>query len=279
MKVRDIAFDGHRISIEFGVAEIDALIDFLFLDLDHRAGADVDAVFRIELMAEQSQWRLTRNKTQLFLGDSLNDLGSVLAGEALFSLIENNRYRMAIHAGLVSNTQGCVLLPADSGSGKSSVTTWLLTQGWHYHTDELVLIDLENGKLQAFTRPLNIKPAGLEAISEIIDLKKITHDLRAGSITTMIPHRLINPQFNRQIPQLNLIVFPHYSADTKPSMSKLSGAQAGLELMRSNVIARNLSGHGFNHVVNLVRNIPAYRLRYQHFDDLESLFERIGARS
>jgi hypothetical protein len=168
-----------------------------------------------------------------------------------------------------------LLLPADSGSGKSSVTTWLLTQGWRYHTDELVSINLASGALTAFTRPINIKSHGLDPIAAIFNLDQHPEALRASNMVTMIPHRLLNPDYRDQIPPLSAIVFPHYSKDTEAALQRISGAEAGLELMRSNVIARNLPGHGFADVIRLVRSLPAFRLHYQHFDDLPSLFERV----
>lgn len=277
MHHRELSFAGHQISIEFESDQIDDLLDFLFGDLEPQEAHKSETIFRVELVPQQTTWRLTREQTELITGCTLNDLGNILAGEVLFSLIEHNRTGLAIHAGLVSTHRGCMLLPADSGSGKSSVTAWLLTQGWHYHTDELVLIDLDSGKLNAFTRPLNIKPSGLEAISEIIDLKQNQSELLVCRLATMIPHRVINPDFVRTIPQLNLIVFPQYNPDTVPDIQRLSGAEAGLELMRSNVIARNLPGHGFGAVTKLVRDIPAYRLHYRHFDDLEVLLGKIEA--
>ena len=92
-------------------------------------------------------------------------------------------------------------------------------------------------------------------------------------MVTMIPHRLIQPDYKKDIPGLGKIIFPKYIADSESQITKLSGAEAGLELMRSNVIARNLPKHGFNQVIQLVRDIPAYRLHYQSFQDLPSLLE------
>lgn len=275
-----VTFDGHKVSIEYsegeGEGEIKPLIEFLFGDLPVEQIATNEATFVIERPTGQDNWQLHRNQSKLFSGKDLNGLGNTLGGEVLFTLIENNQSGMAIHAGLVSTKDSSILLPADSGSGKSSVTTWLLTQGWYYHTDELVIINLQNGALKAFTRPLNIKSHGLAPIGEIFDLNSHHGELRASNMVTMIPHRLVNPSYREEIPPLSAIVFPHYSKDSEPGIQKISGAEAGLELMRSNVIARNLPGHGFSDVTRLVRRLPAYRLHYQHFDDLPSLFKQVN---
>ncbi len=271
MSSKAITFNGHKIVIDYAAEEVDPLLDFLFGDLNRETVATEDAGFTIDQTSQNSKWTLTRNETTLFQGGDLNGLGNILSGEVLFNLIENNQQGMAIHAGLVSNEKGSLLLPADSGSGKSSVTTWLLTRGWNYHTDELVMIDLDSDKINAFTRPLNIKAAGLDTIGKIFDLEKHKEQIRSSNMVTMIPHRLVNPTYKTKIPELRAVVFPKYSTDTEPGIQKISGAEAGLEMMRSNVIARNLPGHGFANVIRLVRNLPAYRLHYQHFDNLQQL--------
>ena len=211
-----------------------------------------------------------------YSGASLPGLGTILMGEVLFHLIRENDRALAIHAGLVAKGDCTILLPGSSGSGKSSVTTWLVTQGWRYHTDELVAIDLETRAVKAFTRPLNIKTRGVPAVREIFDLDAVEDQCQVSAGVTMIPHRLINPDFSTDVPNITHVIFPKYIAESKPEMIALSGAEAGLEMMRSNVIARNLPNHGFSQVTGLVRDIPAYRLHYQHFDNLPELIQNIA---
>jgi hypothetical protein len=271
MSTKAITFNGHKVVICYASKEAEPLLEFLFADIRQEKVGTEDARFTIAQDSKNNKWSLTRNKTILFQGDDINGLGNTLSGEVLFSLIENNQQGMAIHAGLVSTEKGSLLLPADSGSGKSSVTTWLLTRGWHYHTDELVMLDLASDQIRAFTRPLNIKASGLDTIGNIFDLEKHKDQVRSSNMVTMIPHRLVNPEYKSEIPEIRAVVFPKYSADTEPGIQRISGAEAGLEMMRSNVIARNLPGHGFGNVIRLVRNLPAYRLHYQHFDNLQQL--------
>jgi hypothetical protein len=275
---RSIRFDGHAVTVSHDQEEMPALLDFLFRDIHTRdTGSAADPVrFQVTHNGEENSWVLRRNDTVLYRGADIDGLGNVLMGEVLFHLIEHNSNGMAIHAGLVSGQDGAWLLPADSGSGKTSVTTWLLTRGYHYHTDELVILDPNSESVTPFTRPLNVKTSGLAAINALVDLNAISGDIRSSAMVTMIPHRLVNPDYRPEVPPLSAIIFPHYSSDSEPGLQQLSGAEAGLELMRSNVIARNLPGHGFADVVRLVRRLPAYRLHYGHFDDLEELFGSVG---
>jgi hypothetical protein len=278
MKNRDVAFDGCKVSVEYEEYEandVSDLLNFLFLDLSDVNDAPVIETLSINRNHEKERWELMKDGKSMFKGESLAGLGVILMGEVLFHLIRENSKGLAIHAGLVSDDQSTTLIPGASGSGKSSVTTWMLCNGRRYHTDELVSIDLETQHVRPFTRPLNIKTRGVETIRQLIDLDSIEDKIRVSAGVTMIPHRLVNPDFRNESPKISHVIFPKYIADSKPEVVKLSGAEAGLELMRSNVIARNLPSHGFSDIIKLVRNIPAYKVHYQHFDDLPDLISRV----
>ena len=275
MKKKEISFDGHKVTIEYQDDEISDLLNFLFQDLNEQTDLVSSETFLIEKDLESNKWRLTRDGKSLFNGENTAGLGVILMGEVLFHLICNNDKGLAIHAGLVSDDNKAILIPGTSGSGKTSVTTWLLTKGMRYHTDELVTIHLASHNLKAFCRPLNIKTNGVAAVKSLIDFDAIEDQLRVSQGVTMIPHRLVNPDYRAELPKITHVIFPKYIADTKPELIKLSGAEAGLEMMRSNVIARNLPSHGFTEIIKIVRNIPAYRVHYQHFDDLPALMEQV----
>ena len=277
MDRREISFDGHKVTVEFRHPEASDLLAFLFADLSEETDHKSNATFLIEKEEDSAHdnWKLSRDGDPLFSGECIAGLGVMLMGDVLFHLICDNRKGLAIHAGLVSDDNGSILIPGVSGSGKTSVTTWLVTHGMRYHTDELVTIDLATGAAKAFTRPLNVKTCGVSAIQSIIDLDAVREQLRISREVTMIPHRLVNPDFKADFPGISRIIFPGYIGDSDPGLVRLTGAEAGLELMRSNVIARNLPAHGFNEVTRLVRNIPAYRVHYRHYDDLPELIEKI----
>jgi len=273
---REISFDGRKVDVSFEEEELIELLDFLFLDLVDDDTIESFQSLKISRDEEKDQWTLLNGEKSLYSGASLPGLGTILMGEVLFHLIRENDHALAIHAGLVSRGERTILLPGSSGSGKSSVTTWLVSHGWRYHTDELVAIDLVTRAVKAFTRPLNIKTRGVPAVREIFDLDSVEDQCQISAGVTMIPHRLVNSDFSANVPHITHVIFPKYIAESEPELIELSGAEAGLEMMRSNVIARNLPNHGFSQITALVRDIPAYRLHYQHFDNLPDLIKKIA---
>jgi len=246
----------------------------MFGDQGSQEEAKLKATLEI-IKERKGEWVLKKDNRILTKYTHINGLANRLMDAVIFLLISSNNSGIAIHAGLVSDRGGSILLPANSGSGKSLITSWLINKKMYYHTDELVLINIENFSLKAFTRPIKIKTNGMDALSEIIDVNEIRDRLISTPIATYIPHRLINSEFIQEIPPLKLIIFPKYEVDSGPKLSIVSAAEAGLEMMRSNVIARNQPDHGFNNIIKLVRGVQAYRLNYNQFDDLDNILKHL----
>ena len=57
--------------------------------------------------------------------------------------------------------------------------------------------------------------------------------------------------------------------DCEFELRRLSRAQAGLELMQCLINARNLPDHGFPEVTRLARAMPAYKMTYANFAQIE----------
>ena len=271
MSVYIVSFGGHHVEITYDSSEVLDALKFMFRDVGNVTTPYCETQFRLDQDAARYVVSSDQNETQHRF-ELLPDAANFLMGEAVYHLIYNNTDAMAIHAGVVSDQAGAILMPGESGSGKSSVTLWMTANGYHYHTDELVLIDAKTRALEVFTRPFNIKHYGIAPIRDIIDLEQANIGIMRGQHITMFSHRLLNPDFLSKAPTLNRIVFPHYrEGEDSNQLELLSRAEAGIELMRTNVIARNLPGHGFKQLLSLVKGIPAYRLSYSHFDQLPAL--------
>lgn len=89
--------------------------------------------------------------------------------EALINqeVIRHYRQFLQLHACVMEyNGQG-VLLPADSGTGKSSLAAGLIQRGWRYLSDELALIDSRTRVVHPFPKALCIKESGFELLDSM----------------------------------------------------------------------------------------------------------------
>lgn len=197
------------------------------------------------------------------------DLIYFLSDKIIFHLVDRIDIGHCVHAACVAKGDQAFVLPANSGSGKSSFTCWLVANGFEYITDELTIL-LEQEKVSAIPRPIQIKQHGLQAIKPLLrDHKKTL----AGNVAHAISAKALGGQrsvLNEW--QLKAIIFPHYIEGSGFSYQPLASASVVMELMGSHVNARNVDSHGFRFMTDLARKVPAFKLGYGGFAELPSSF-------
>lgn len=215
-------------------------------------------------------WRLTDStdggmRTLKQVGDLIYHL----TDRIVFHVADKTQGQHCVHAAAVAIDGRAIMIPADSGSGKSSFTAWLVANGFGYLSDELVLIDAD-AKLTGIARPIQIKAHGIAAIEPLLTVGD--EKILSGGFANAVTVKLLGGGFAEPSPELAAFVFPKYTADSGFSFKQLSSADAGMRLMANHVNARNLEGHGFKRMMELIRNTPCYALDYGGFDTLPELF-------
>ena len=89
-----------------------------------------------------------------------------IVDELVRCLITDVSSGVVIHAGCVSRSGHAILLAGASGAGKSSLTAWLSSRGFDYHSDEATLLLPDAPTVTAMPRPLVIKDADAPWIAD-----------------------------------------------------------------------------------------------------------------
>lgn len=220
---------------------------------------------KLSLKYKDDMWELVDHETSL--RRKLEQAGDViyhLTDRIVFHIADKAENVHCLHAAAVAKGQGALVVPANSGAGKSTFTAWLTAEGFEYLTDELILVDAD-GALEGVARPIQIKFHGLDAIDHLL----VTPELvQKGKFATALPVECLNGAPATNAKKLAVFVFPKYQKGTDFSFEKLSSADAGMRLMANHVNARNLEGHGFRAMMSLIRSTPCYSLEYGGFDTL-----------
>lgn len=219
--------------------------------------------------------RLYRGDVLLYAGGSAADVASLLLGESCHELADQSREGLLFHAAALARKGRGLILPGTIGVGKSTLAAWLLARGFDYLTDELVFVAWGADRLQAFTRPLNLKPPARSILRHVFDFEGWSGQFLSGSQFDLVPPTLVNPTNQASESDLDLILFPLYRPGSAFALQRLSKAQAGLELMQCLVNARNLPDHGFREIARLARKAPAYRMCYAGFDQIGEMVETL----
>ena len=224
---------------------------------------------RIVLAGEESQWQLSDSSCGLSLTlDQAGDVVYHLTDRIVFHVADKSKGVHCLHAAAVAYAGKALVIPANSGAGKSTFTAWLVANGFEYLSDELILLG-DDGALDAIARPIQIKSHGL---APVLPLIKHVDTIARGVFANAIPVSSLGAAHVQQAQSLGMFVFPKYSAGSPFELDALSSAEAGMRLMANHVNARNLDGHGFRAMMKLIRNTPCYSLEYGGFDTLPTDF-------
>jgi hypothetical protein len=285
MPTRLITFGGSTIAVVYNGSQPATIIDFLFRYLPPELNSRRPHI-TFHLLTDEGSGQLTlrREDTLIYTGDSLARAAELLQSQVCYHLADRSQGGVLLHAAALAWQGWGLILPGATGAGKSTLTAWLLTQGFDYLTDELVFIPTGSETMQAFTRPLNLKrparPIWRNLVTGSIWPELVLTDL---AMDLVLPD-LLQPAVKQtskiiEISEvcwpLRLIVFPRYRPDDEFSLSPLSKAQATKALLEGLVNARNLPEHGLPEAVRLARAIPAYQMSYSDFAQIGLQLERL----
>jgi hypothetical protein len=275
-----VTFAGLNVLIRYDSNVVRDFLSFLFCDVHCSFADDHEIIIVISKKDNTGQYTLTIDQEILFSGRLGVKFAAVLFDSVIFNLLNKNSNGVAIHAGAVSYREKVIILPGQSGSGKSNISAWLTAHNFSYLTDELIFLpDNKSGQAIPFTRPFCIKSGAVTEIKKLIQEDNL-HDILEDEQGAVVPHRSLNPDFSIITSSPVLILFPAYQFASPLKIERISGAQACTSLMACDVNARNLADHGFQQIVRIVRSTPAYRVTYGSFkgfeDALADLFDELN---
>jgi len=272
---RLVSFAGSTVGIQYRGDRPAAIVDFLYRHAPGGSGAPPCVTYRLTAHGRSGQLFLYRDGVMFYRNTSDGAVAEILLGDSCHHLARESRGGLLFHAAALAWEGQGILLPGGMGAGKTTLAAWLAAIGLGYLTDELVFLPNGAERMQAFTRPLNLKHPSIRALEGYLDLARLSDSVLCSAHSCLVPHSLIGPGGTPGQAPVSLMLFPQYASSTEPALRSLSSAQAGLALMGCFVNARNLPGHGFQEITRLARLAPAFRLRYSHFDQVEAQLESL----
>ncbi len=183
-----------------------------------------------------------------------SDLIYILEKDITVELQRRRADLFFLHSGVVEWNGKAFLLPADSGSGKSTTTWALLHHGFGYLSDELAPIDLEHMQVLPYAHAICLKqhprlPYVLPAAA--LDLGRTIH----------IPVRALpTPPVDAPRP-IGGMLFLKYAPDrTTPLLTRLSRADAATRMYVAALNALAHADYGLAPVSRLVANVPCFEI-------------------
>ncbi|KQP47756.1 aldolase [Pseudorhodoferax sp. Leaf274] len=184
---------------------------------------------------------------------------------------------LLIHAAVLERNGRAVILPGDPGAGKSTLTAALALSGWRLLSDEIALIDRDDGLLVGLARPVNLKNDSIDivrAFSTDAVFGEPARDTHKGTVAHLKPPtdsvlhvaRRARPAF---------IIYPRWSADAPCALTPRPKADAFMHTATHAFNYEVLGSTGFDMVAALVDQCECLDFRYAQLPDAIALFESL----
>lgn len=177
-----------------------------------------------------------------------------------------------LHAGAVSRDGRGLVFPAPPGCGKSTLVFGLLTRGFRYLSDDVVLFDTEMLHAIPFPRSLGIKGTTRDLVMRLcphLSLDDPTFPHKADP-WYLSPEDVLAEPWGGICP-VEYIIFPRYDPTRPYGLIEIGRAQAAAELVRLSFNFFQHRERGLDVAAHLVRRARCYRLSVNRLEDATSM--------
>jgi HprK-related kinase A len=184
-------------------------------------------------------------------------------------------HRLILHAGVVANESGSIIISAASGGGKSTLTALLMEAGFQLLSDEFGIVDMASHHLLPYPRPVSLKNKSIDIVRDIAGHEWISPIIR-NSPKGDVAYRRARPSDIDQADRSSkpkLIIFPNFEADSQASINKVESADAMMRLITSSTNYQMIGEQAFVSLNAIVKTAHAVEMTYGSSEDALRLFK------
>lgn len=186
---------------------------------------------------------------------------------------------VSFHAGVVDGPDGAIIMSAESGGGKSTLTAALVEQGFRLLSDEFALLGLDEPTLNAYPRPISLKNESIDVVRGLAGEDWISQTVEGspkGDIAYRRP-RASDIADAHKTAKPKLILFPFFEEGLSPLAERLNPAEAIMRLIPASTNYSMLGEPAYRSLLQLVLDAPAYEVSYGTLEDSLKLVEDLYA--
>ncbi len=195
-----------------------------------------------------------------------------------WSIASFQHHYLAFHAAVLQKQNLTIVLPAEPGAGKSTLSAMLMLEGWRLLSDETCLIDINTGMVVPCVRPVSLKNTALDVIRQrypAADLRLNIRNTIKGTVGYLLPSALSWQHYTEPC-YASHVIFPRYDRSClKTVFEPVAAAQGIMQLINNSFNYSVLGTEGFLALGRLVRSVKLMRLHYADADEVFTLLEQL----
>ena len=192
------------------------------------------------------------------------------------SVLQNH---LIVNAAAVEKTGCTLILPAQAGSGKSTLTAGLVSRGWNLLSDELALIPINNPEaVTPVTRPICLKNESIEVVKGYAPQSvfgPVTRSVETGDMAYMQAPQVAAPNVS-QSNSARYLVFPRHNSFGNARLNPKSKARAFLEAAHLSFNFDVLGRTGFDLLNRVVTTSHCYDFIHCQLDDAVTKLDELA---
>lgn len=184
---------------------------------------------------------------------------------------------LLLHAASVERDGKALLMTGHSGAGKSTLSALLGERGWRFMGDEFALLDLVEGRLHPFPRPVSLKNEAIRVMEALVAPERfgpLLRDTPKGDIRHLKPAGDAVARMGESAVPV-AILFPRYGRELAPEVRPVGAAEVFVRLTQASTNYVALGERGFDALTRLVTSVPALAIDYPDTEAAIGLVETI----
>jgi len=185
---------------------------------------------------------------------------------------------LQLHAAVLERNGCAIILPGDPGAGKSTLTAALTLSGWRLLSDELTLIDRDDGQIVGLARPVSLKNQSIEiirAFDSAAVLGEAAYDTHKGTVSHLRPPAASVARMHEKATPSH-IVFPRWRAGANTHLTPHPKAHAFMHAANHAFNYSLLGRLGFELNAALIDACECWDFEYSQLDEALRAFETLS---
>jgi hypothetical protein len=186
---------------------------------------------------------------------------------------------LLIHAAVLERNGYGVILPGEPGAGKSTLTAALALSGWRLLSDEMTVVDRDDGLIAPLARPISLKNESIDIIRSRFPgatFGDVARDTHKGTVSHLKPPTDSVARMQEK-GRARHVVFPRWKAGAATRLTPRPKADAFMHLATHAFNYSLLGRLGFELNAALIDACDCWDFEYSDLDEALRVFEELTA--